>query len=224
MYMASYNKIRSNKRKINEIIDINNINNISESHLARQDKSEKISCIDNHIYFYSDVNSVTILELNKTILRLNKDLLYFKNNVKCEYDVNIVDLKIYLHINSMGGYVTDAFSGVDCILNSQIPIISIIEGYAASAATFLSVVCHQRCMTKHSSILIHQLSGGSWGTYEQMNDEFQNSTYLQKKIKNLYLNHCRKKMTKEKLDKFLKRDLMFNFKKSRKLGLVDELI
>ena len=56
------------------------------------------------------------------------------------------------------------------------------------------------------------------------NKKFQNSTYLQKKIKNLYLDHCRKKMTKEKLDKFLKRDLMFNFKKSRKLGLVDELI
>ena len=52
----------------------------------------------------------------------------------------------------MGGYVTDAFSGVDAIIGSEIPINSIIEGYAASAATFLSVVCNRRYITKHSSV------------------------------------------------------------------------
>ena len=124
----------------------------------------------------------------------------------------------------MGGYVTDAFSGVDAILGSEIPINSIIEGYAASAATFLSVVCNRRYITKHSSVLIHQLSGGYWGTYQQMTDDMKNSTYLQKKIKGLYMEHSRGKMKKEKLEELLKRDLMLNFKKCRKMGLVDELI
>ena len=131
---------------------------------------------------------------------------------------------IYLHINSLGGYVTDAFSGVDAIISSQIPIYSIIEGYAASAATFLSIVCNKRYITKHSSVLIHQLSGGYWGTYQQMTDDMKNSKYLHKKIKGLYIEHCKGKMKKDKLDELLKRDLMLNFKKCKKMGLVDELI
>ena len=124
----------------------------------------------------------------------------------------------------MGGYVTDAFSGVDAIISSEIPIYSIIEGYAASAATFLSVVCKKRFITKHSSVLIHQLSGGFWGTYEQMTDDIKNSRYLHKRIKKLYMEHTREKMKKENLDDLLKRDLMLSFKKCIKMGLVDQLI
>ena len=113
--------------------------------------------VDNHIYFYSDVNTESILELNRCIYKLNKDLLIFKNNSKIEYGLDVNDICIYLHINSLGGYVTDAFSGVDTIIKSEIPIYSIVEGYAASAATFLSIVCRKRFMTRHSTLLIHQL-------------------------------------------------------------------
>ena len=202
-----------NKRKFDDI---------DNSH--HEEPRDKVMIIDNHIYFYADVNNDSILELNKCIYKLNKELLLFKTSSKIEYGLDLNDMCIYLHINSVGGYVTDAFSGVDTIINSKIPIYSIVEGYAASAATFLSVVCHKRYMTKHSTILIHQLSGGYWGTYNQMTDDMTNSTYLQKQIRKLYLEYCKGKIKKERLDELLKRDLMLNFKKCRKMGLVDELI
>jgi ATP-dependent protease ClpP protease subunit len=185
---------------------------------------QNVEVIDNHIYFYCDVNTKNILELNKAIFTLNKTLVNFRKSSHIEYGINIENMIIYLHINSLGGYLTDAFSGVDTIINSDIPIYSIIEGYAASAATFLSVVCSKRFITKHSSVLIHQLSGGYWGTYQQMTDDMKNSTYLHKKIKNLYIEYCKGKMKKDKLDELLKRDIMLNFKKCKKIGLVDELI
>ena len=182
-----------------------------------------VDCVDNHIYFYTEVNTQSILELNKAILRLNKDMKTYMNAANSEYNMNIRDACIYLHINSLGGYITDVLSGVDTILKSEIPIISIVEGYAASAATLLSIVCSKRLMTKHSTMLIHQLRGGTWGTFEQMKDDMANSSYLQKTIKQLYLEYCKGKMKKERLEKLLTRDLMMNFKKCKKLGLVDDV-
>ena len=78
-------------------------------------------------------------------------------------------------------------------------------------------------MRKHSTMLIHQLRGGTWGTFEQMKDDMANSSYLQKTIKQLYLEYCKGKMKKERLEKLLTRDLMMNFKKCKKLGLVDDV-
>lgn len=211
------------KRKLSEIenVIIKSGEDNNENSLSSEDVVE---VVDNHIYFYCDVNTKNILELNKAILKLNKTLVSLKNSTNIEYGVNMNDLVIYLHINSLGGYVTDAFSGVDTIISSKIPIYSIIEGYAASAATFLSVVCSKRYITKHSSVLIHQLSGGYWGTYQQMTDDMKNSTYLQKKIMSLYMDYTKGKMKKDKLEELLKRDIMLNFKKCKKLGLVDDLI
>lgn len=188
--------------------------------------SNSITRTNNHIYFYCDVNTETILELNKNIMTINNEIKsnifnFEKNNDDMEF--NIKNFNIYLHINSGGGYITDALAGVDAILNSNIPITSIIEGHAASAATFLSIVCHKRIITKHSSMLIHQLSGGYWGTYEQMTDDYKNSTYLQKIIKKLYIEYSKGKLTNEKLDKYLKRDLYWSAKKCKKLCLVDEI-
>jgi len=210
----------SSKRKHNDINSTHSHNN-DQSHVNVSHPN--VQCVDNHIYFYTDVNTRSILELNNAIMRLNKNMKYYMDVARCEYNMDIAEACIYLHINSGGGYITDALSGVDTILKSTIPIISIVEGFVASAATLLSIVCAKRFMTKHSTMLIHQLSGETWGTFEQMKDNMANSSYLQKKIKQIYIEYGRGKMKKERLDKLLTRDLMMNFKKSKKLGLVDEL-
>lgn len=215
------NRIINNKRKIAEL---ENIITAEVPQCNEQQSLGNVEIIDNHIYFYCDVNTKNILQLNKAIVTLNKTLTSFRDSTNVEYNIDIDNLVIYLHINSLGGYVTDAFSAVDAIISSQIPIYSIIEGFAASAATFLSVVCNKRYITKHSSVLIHQLSGGYWGTYQQMADDMKNNTYLHKKIKELYMEYTRGKMKKNKLEKLLNRDLMLDFKKCKKMGLVDDLI
>ena len=91
----------------------------------------------NHIYFYSDVTKESCLDLNRKINDLNKELL----KLAIEYEIEPPN--IYLHINSFGGCIYSALSTIDTILNSKIPVISIIEGSAASAATLISMVCHK---------------------------------------------------------------------------------
>ncbi len=169
----------------------------------------------NHIYFYSDVDQYSCLELNKKINDLNKELMQYA----IEYETEPPN--IYLHINSFGGSLFAAFSTIDTIINSKIPIISIIEGCAASAATIISIVCHKRYSTSNSFMLIHQLSTGAMGKYEEMKDDFLNDTKLMELLYKLYQDHTT--MDLKTIKKVLKRDLWWDSNECLKNGLIDEI-
>jgi ATP-dependent Clp endopeptidase proteolytic subunit ClpP len=169
----------------------------------------------NHIYFYQAVDQDSCLELNRKINSLNKDLMQHA----IEYETEPPN--IYLHINSFGGSLFAAFSTIDTIINSKIPIVSIIEGCAASAATIISMVCHKRYCTPNSFMLIHQLSTGASGKYEEMKDDFMNDTKLMELLYKLYLEHTN--MGTKTIKKVLKRDLWWDAAECMKHGLIDEL-
>jgi ATP-dependent protease ClpP protease subunit len=169
----------------------------------------------NHIYFYSEVDQYSCLDLNRKINDLNKDLQ------KHAIDFDTEPPNIYLHINSNGGSLFAAFSTIDTIMNSKIPIISIIEGCAASAATIISMVCHKRYCTSNSFMLIHQLSAGSAGKYEEMKDDFLNDTKLMELLYKLYSEHTT--MNKKTIKKVLTRDLWWDVDECLKHGLIDEI-
>jgi len=215
------NKIISKKQKKNN--KSTQINYVTQNEEDDNYYGEAVSCENNHIYFYGDVNTRNILQLIKYITNLNNKLRLREAELTIKYG-NSPEMSIYLHINSYGGYIFDALAGVDTIKNSKIPIISIIEGCAASAGTLLSVVAQKRQITTNSSMLIHQLSGSFWGTYEQMKDDFENSTYLENLINKIYLDHTNEKLPEKKLKKCLKSDLWWDAEKCQTLGLVDEIV
>ena len=170
----------------------------------------------NRIYFYSEVKRSKILVLNKILRKLDKDLVNRANYL------DTTTPNIYLHVQSFGGSVFSAFSNIDYIQSSQTPIHSVIEGCAASAATMMSVVAAKRYITPHSYMLIHQLSSGAWGKYEEIKDSMKNCDRLMKMIKDIYLQHT--KIPKKKLDQILKHDLWFDAEQCLEYGLVDEII
>lgn len=183
-----------------------------------ENQDELVEVINNHIYFYCSVTNKSILSLIKHIRELNVSLA----NESTKY--NLTRIKIYLHINSFGGELFASLSAVDTIINSKIPIVSIIEGCAASAATLISIVCHERQILPNASMLIHQLSSGFWGKYLEIKDDFINLTYLEEKTKNIYKKYSNNKLTEKKLKKILKRDIWWDADKCFKLGLVDKII
>jgi ATP-dependent Clp protease protease subunit len=167
----------------------------------------------NHIYFYSQVDQYSCLDLNRKINQINKDLLMYAIEYDCEPP------SIYLHINSPGGCLFSAFSTIDTIINSKIPIISIIEGAAASAATIISMVCHKRYITANSFMLIHQLSTGSEGKYEEIKENYLNDTKLMELLYKLYLEHTT--MSIKKIKEVLKHDIWWDANECVLNGLVD---
>ena len=177
----------------------------------------RVSAENNKIYFYSGVTRQDNLVLNK--------LLHSTGN-KLKNTQNVLQLpeppKVYLHINSYGGSVFAGFGSVDYIRNCSVPVVSVIDGCAASAATIMSVVAEERYMHEHAFMLIHQLSSGMWGKFEAMKDDMANNEMLMKKIIGIYEEHT--KIPKSKIKDILKRDLWWDAKTCLKYGLVDDII
>ena len=167
---------RKKTRNETDVDPIEQLKSLMSNDTADKDK--------NHIYFYTDVDPSTCLDLNRKINDLNKDLLKYSIEYDCEPP------NIYLHINSNGGCLLSAMGTVDTIQNSRVPIVSIIEGCAASAATVISMACHKRYITNNSFMLIHQLTTGVYGKYEEIKDDFINDTKFMERLYSLYRNEC----------------------------------
>lgn len=183
-----------------------------------EDQTDGVSAMGQHIYFYADVTSASVMELNQYIRSCGERIL------KMACSVEELEPRLYLHINSGGGDVFSALAAVDTIRLSKVPVVTIVEGVAASAATMISMVGYERRITKHSSMLIHQLSSGFWGKLVEIQDEFQNLEYLEEKTKKMYLEYCKGRIGKKKLEKWLKRDIYFDASQCLEFGLVDEIV
>lgn len=199
----------SKKRKFKHISNENSDDSDDESYVL-------VESIENHIYFYCNVSQKSIFELIKAIHALNNRIL--------SYSVVIGQKphEIFLHINSDGGEIFAALAAVDHIIASKVPITTIIEGCAASAATLLSIVGKKRQIRKHASMLIHQLSSGLWGKMAEMEDEINNCRYLEKITMKMYKKYS--DLTDAKLSKCLKKDIWWSAKTCLKYKLVDEII
>ena len=181
-----------------------------------EESSNQVSTLDNRIYFYSEVTRGKNLTLNKSIVELAN---YYQS--VC-ITLNTPPAELYLHINSYGGSVFAGLSSVDYILNCKVPVTTIIDGCAASAATLMSVVGKRRLMHKHAYMLIHQLSSGMWGKYEDLKDDMENCDNFMKTIKDIYEEHTT--IPKKELAKILKHDLWWDAETCLKYGLIDEII
>ena len=180
----------------------------------KNDDSEKeeeepldITVIRNHIYFYSDVDTKPIKQLNQAINALNEP-------GKCYPE-------IWIHINSYGGDVYDALAAVDTIQASPTPIVTIIEGIAASAATLISISGDRRLIRPNAAMLIHQMRCGFYGKNQDAKDEMNNINKMEAKLTALYLNNT--KLTKSKLKRIICRENEYDAEDCKKMGLVDEI-
>ena len=175
-----------------------------------------ISVHENKIYYYAGVNRDSAVELNKKIGELESNALTLSNNL------GILPPSIKLFINSGGGSLTAGISSMDTILRCKVPVHTYVDGFCASAATFLSVVGTKRFISKNSYMLIHQLSSQFWGKYSELEDQKQNLDLMMDTIRNTYKEYT--KVPVKKLDEILKHDLFWDAETCKTLGLVDEIV
>jgi len=184
---------------------------------AGGESSEKhISVQDNKIYFYSGVNRNACCELNKKIGELEAKALTLSKNL----DMDSPPIKLF--INSGGGTIVSGIASMDTILRSKVPVHTYVDGFSASAATFLTVVGTERYMSRNSYMLVHQLSTQFWGTYSNFEDEKQNLDLMMKNIKNIYKEYT--KIPMKKLNEILKHDLLWDANTCLEYGMIDEII
>ena len=175
-----------------------------------------IAVHENKIYYYAGISRESAVELNKKIGELESKSLTMSKTL----DIDTPSIKVL--INSGGGSITAGISSMDTILRCKVPVETYVDGFCASAATFLSVVGDGRYMSRNSYMLIRQLSSNFWGKYSEFEDEKQNLDLMMKTIKNVYKKYT--KLPMKKLDEILKHDLMWDAETCLGYGLIDEIV
>ena len=166
-----------------------------------------------NVYFYADVSKKSVLRLLECLEKANKCAF-----ADCE---SLQTCRVYLYLHSNGGDAHAGLSAMDHIRNNKVPVTTVIDGFVASAATFLLLGGEYRVGFNHSTLLIHQLSTGVWGKHADLVDEVRNSTTLMTTIKSVYAANTL--LSENKLDSLLKHEKNLGSKACVKFGFVHEL-
>lgn len=186
--------------------------------ISGDDDNSSIEVTGNHVYFYSGVDFESSLGINKTLQEVSVKALNNANTWGFD------NPRIHLHINSGGGFIHAGTAIMDTVYNltKKLEVYTYVEGRAASAATFFSVVGTKRFITPNSHMLIHQLSAGMWGKYSEMEDDKKNMDMMMDMIRNVYRNYT--KVPMKEIDEILSHDLYWTAEKCLEMGMVDEIL
>lgn len=179
-----------------------------------------VETINNHIYFYSYVDTDRTLALIKSVRKLDHELRneFMTRDLPDTHPMT----PIWLHVQSGGGGLFAGLAVADQLRQIKSPLYSIVEGYCGSAATLISMSCKERYIQPSAFMLIHQLSSIHWGTYEQLKDEMHLTDMAMERLVKFYTENSR--MDEEKIRDLLKRDSWFNAQECVELGLVDKVL
>ncbi len=176
-------------------------------------------------------NSITASQFNIRLVgeiteencaQLGDVLINCDNAAKKMYEMENISNSIYLHITSSGGALMPTLYICDLIQYLDTDVITFVDGYAASAASLIAVCGNKRYITKHSSMLIHQLSADISGKFIEIKDKFNNAEQLMNSVADIYISNTN--ITKETLVYLLQHDIWLNSTNCLNLGFVDEII
>jgi len=178
-----------------------------------------VEAINNHVYFYAEVNS----DRGLTLLQRLKETDNFlrSEHISRALPSDFPPIPIWLHINSWGGSVTDGFAISDQIKQIQTPIYSIVEGMCASAATFISMACTHRYIQPSAYMLIHDITAFLWGTHTQITDDVKLLEMMKERIIMFYVTHSALK--KNVVEDYLLHNTWFNAGMAVEAGMVDSI-
>jgi len=165
--------------------------------------------IKNNVYFYAPVNTTSLVSFVKT---LHSATTWARKN----------GLRVFLYLHSEGGSVFDAFSMCDHIRQNPVDVVTVADGFVASAATFVLLCGAERWALPETTLLIHELRTNFWGQYAHLVDEMANSEQLMERIKALYL--AKSKLDAKRLDDLIKKELHLGAATALSYGLVDRIV
>jgi len=201
--------VRYVKRKLNnEVLEI-----------AESDEEEECCDVDfdskrGKIWFYAPVNKQSVLKLHKAL------------NV-CNSEIDTCALKqdrfIELYIHSDGGCFFSGMAAMEKIKANAYPVHTLVDGMAASAATFLLMGGKRRYMFSTGYILVHSIrTQVGYVTHKEMGDDMDNTNMLQNDLVEFYKKHT--SIPSKCLHKLMNSELYLNSLDSKRMKIIDEII
>ena len=135
---------------------------------------------------------------------------------------------IHLYINSPGGSVTAGLAIYDTMTYIASPVSTICVGQAASMGSLLLCGGHpgKRFCLPHSSIMVHQPSGGYFGQASDIATHAKEILRVRSQLNKIYKRHLtgKREMTLEEIEKLMERDYFMGAKEALDMGIVDEIL
>lgn len=128
--------------------------------------------------------------------------------------------RLYVMICSNGGDLYSALAAYDHMrkLRDRVDLVTVAEGFVASAGTVLLMAGNTRLATRNAGLLFHQLSSGIQGKYAELQDEVESCRWLMRKMCKLYTR--KSNLTFEEVEKLLSQEKTLSAKKCIANGLV----
>ena len=172
----------------------------------------------NHLFFYEPVSRESVDELTRQL----KSVQDHTGGSDLVYGTQVTGRPnaIVLHIHSYGGEVYAGLEALKAIEECQIPVLTVVDGIAASAATWLAVAGRRRYIGKNSHMLIHEVITSDSGEvkWKDVKTKYHSIKQLMKIIKRIYQD--RTSLNPKELDKILERDLYWDAKQCKtKIGM-----
>ena len=130
---------------------------------------------------------------------------------------------IYMYVNSPGGHLTAAFAIFDVMQYVKPDIVTVGVGHCMSAGSFILAAGTKgkRFALPNTQIMIHELSGGVDGKFNDMKNRFEHTTKLHEKLASYYKEFTGQKISKIKKD--MERDYYMSAEEAKDYGLIDEI-
>ena len=169
-------------------------------------------------YLFDEVNELTVGALYANMMALIVD-----DNTNELQIIGYERPPIRLFINSHGGNICDMWALVDMMLTSDTPIYTYCSGYAESAGLKIFLAGHKRYVTKHATLLYHQLSSWTGGKYQDLAENQKELQWHQVAIEDYVLSRTKIKASKLKEVREKKQDWIIHAAEAVRLGIADDI-
>ena len=160
------------------------------------------------IFIDKDINSKTASDVVAKLLYLDSE--------------NNEDITIY--INSPGGEISSGFMIYDTMnfIKSDIQTISLGTSASMAAILLLAGTKGKRKILPNSNVMLHDLSGGAKGKFQDIMIEVKEMNKIHEKIFNIIKENTN--LTEQQIEENLKNDFWLTSEEALKYGIVDKIV
>ncbi len=129
---------------------------------------------------------------------------------------------VHLHIDSGGGDVFEAFAMCSAIQRYEGKVTAYVDGLAASAASYIAVVCDDVIMNDYAYLMIHCAITYAWGNARELEDTAARLRNIDSNLAQIY--EKRSNLSLEEVLAYMEDETWFTAAEAFRCGLATEVV
>lgn len=181
-------------------------------------QAENPNTLDMYIYGYIEGDSYDWW--NDEVIESETSANHFRNELEKYADVT----QINLYVNSYGGYVYEAMAIRNQLKRHTAHVTAYVDGFAASAASFILTGCDEVKMYSNTMQMIHNAINFAYGNSTELRKAADDLDKIMEGNRQAYIEKSNGKLTEEKLIELLEAESWLTASDCLEYGLCDEVI